>query len=450
MNKKKILIFLMLITSFTLLFGIKTNSNALSNTTNNGIPYQTYTLGTNGLIPTQTAYIPVGTIGNDLNLTKADDFYYYNNSIYIANTANKSIQQISTNGTLIKTYLSTEFKAPMGVFVDEDAIYVADSTAKKVFKLKHETNDLDLNNNAIITLTVEKPVSPLFGNNEFSPTKVAVKANGNMYIAGTGSNNGIIEVNYLGEFLGFIGINNVEKSLRETIYDLFVKGSTASKKPSAPLNVALGEKGSILTINSKDTTETFKRLNITGINTLPATTNYPQVDLADITMSDNNFIYIAGKNGEIYQYDSKGNLLFYFNTKDESQTKVLGLTRSPSGIIVDNNGNLYILDSTYGNIQVYQKTVFVELVQNAVTLYNEGRYIDSKPLWKEILKENSSFSLAHTALGSALSKEGKYDEALEEFEIAKDYSGYSATYWEIRNQAIQKNLPLWCCLLYTS
>lgn len=447
MKKKKILIFLMIIISSLLLVNTKNSVSALTKNDDNGVPYQTYTLGVNGLIPTQTAYIPVGTIGDNLNLAKASDLYFYNNNIYIANTADKSIQQTTINGELIKAYTSSEFKSPKGVFVTDEAIYVADDTAKKVFKIKHETNDTDLTNNAIIDLVVEKPVSPLFGSNEFSPTKIAVKSNGNMYIAGLGSNNGIIETNYLGEFLGFIGINNVEKSLRETIYDLFVKGSTASKKPSAPTNVALGEKGSILTTNSKDVRETFKRLNITGINTLPDTTHYPSIDAADITMSTNNFIYLVGQAGEVYQYDSKGNLLFYFNTKDESQTKILGLTVRPSGIIVDNSGNLYILDSQNGNIQVYQKTVFVELVQQAVTLYNEGRYIESKSLWKEILKENSSFALAHTALGSALSKEGNYEEALKEFKIAEDYNGYSSTYWEIRNQAIQKNLPLWCGLI---
>lgn len=447
MTKKRILAFLMFFISILLLTNIRTNVFALTKNDDNGVPYQTYTLGVNGLIPTQTAYIPVGTIGNDLNLAKASDLYFYNNNIYIANTASKSIQEITISGELIKTYTSSEFKSPKGVFVTEDGIYVADESAKKVFKIKHATNDLDVENNAIIDLVVEKPSSPLFGNNEFSPTKIAVKSNGNMYIAGLGSNNGIIEINYLGEFLGFIGINNVEKSLRETIYDLFVKGSTASKKPSAPTNVALGEKGAILTTNSKEVHETFKRLNITGINTLPTSTHYPAIDSADITMSSNNFIYIVGQAGEVYQYDSKGNLLFYFNTKDEAQTKILGLTVRPSGIIVDNSGNLYILDSQNGNIQVYQKTVFVELVQKAVTLYNEGRYIESKSLWKEILKENSSFALAHTALGSALSKEGKYDEALKEFKIAEDYNGYSSTYWEIRNQAIQKNLPKWCGLL---
>lgn len=447
MNRKKILIFLMILISFPLLLGIRTQVSALSNDNESGIPYKTYTLGVNGLIPTQTAYIPVGVLGSDLELTKASDIYLYDNHLYIANTANKSIQKIKTNGELIKTYTSTEFKSPKGIFVDENALYIADETAKKVFKIKHETIDSDPGNNAIIDLIVEKPTSPLFGNNEFSPSKIAVKSNGNMYIAGLGSNNGVIEVNYLGEFLGFIGINNVEKSLRETIYDLFVKGATASKKPSAPTNVALGEKGSILTTNPKEVHETFKRLNITGINTLPASTFYPTIDPADIIMSNNNFIYLVGQAGEVYQFDSKGNLLFYFSTRDESQTKVLGLTTGPTGIEVDNNGNLYILDGKSGNIQVYQKTVFVELVQQAVTLYNEGRYVESKPLWKEILKENSSFALAHTALGSALSKEGKYDEALEEFKIAEDFGGYSSTYWEIRNQAIQKNLPLWVGLL---
>ncbi len=447
MRKKKILIFLMAFLSFSLLLSVRTKSFALSNDDDNGIPYKTYTLGVNGLIPTQTAYIPVGTLGDNLALSKASDLYFYNNSIYIANTSSNNILQITTSGEVLKTYTSTEFKAPKGVFVTDDAIYVADESAKKVFKIKHETNDADIANNSIIELVVEKPTSPLFGNNEFSPSKIAVKSNGNMYIAGLGSNNGIIEINYLGEFLGFIGINNVTKTLRETIYDLFVKGSTAAKKPSAPTNVALGEKGSILTTNPKNVHETFKRLNITGINTLPGSTFYPAIDPADITMSDNNFIYLVGQMGEVYEFDSKGNLLFYFDTRDESQTKILGLTNRPSGIVVDNNGNLYILDSQNGNIQVYQKTVFVELVQAAVTLYNEGRYIESKSLWKEILKENSSFALAHTALGSALSKEGDYDAALKEFKIAEDYGGYSSTYWEIRNQAIQKNLPLWCGLI---
>jgi len=50
--------------------------------------------------------------------------------------------------------------------------------------------------------------------------------------------------------------------------------------------------------------------------------------------------------------------------------------------------------------------------------------------------------LAHSALGAALAKEGDFDGALSEYYDAKDYLGYSNAYWEIRNVAIQENLPV--------
>lgn len=408
---------------------------------NNGIPYTTYTKSVNGLSPTQTAYIPVGIIGANFDLKNAADIYFYNENIYVADTGNKRIIQSDIKGNIIREYKSDKFVTPTGVFVTDESIYIADKDAKTVFKISH---DLDVNNQSIIELEVVKPSkSPIFGNHDFVPTKVAVKSNRNIYVIGEGSTNGIIEFNYEGEFLGYLGINSVELSFRAILYNFFVKdASTASSKPSAPTNVALGLKGAILSTNV-NVNETFKRLNITGINTLQASTTYPTTTLADIIMNDEGYIYMVAETGEVYEYDSKGNLLFQFNTYDSAKTQVLGLTSKPTGICIDNSGNIYILDSGYRNIQIYQKTVFVDLVHEAVSLYNEGRYVDSKPLWEEILRQNTSFSLAHTALGSALTKEGKYEEALEEFKIAKDYAGYSAAYWEIRNVAIQSNLPLW-------
>ena len=437
-NKISILVFICLFCILGLSFGKVAPVEAA---TNNGIPYTTYTKGVDGLSPTQTAYIPVGVIGGNFELNKASDIYFYNGNVYIADTGNKRIVLSDIKGNIIKEYKHEEFDSPTGVFVTEESVYVADKGAKTVFKLAHE---LDLENKAIIELRVVKPSkSPIFGNHDFVPTKVAVKSNRNIYVIGEGSTNGIIEFNYEGEFLGYLGINSVELSFRAILYEFFVKdASTASSKPSAPTNVALGLKGAILSTNV-NVAETFKRLNITGINTLQANTTYPTTVLADIIMNDEGYIYMVAETGEVYEYDSKGNLLFQFNTKDSSKTQVLGLTTKPVGICIDNTGNIYILDSEKANIQIYQKTVFVDLVHEAVSLYNEGRYIDSKPLWEEILRQNTSFSLAHTALGSALTKEGKYNEALEEFRIAKDYAGYSAAYWEIRNAAIQSNLPLW-------
>jgi hypothetical protein len=220
----------------------------------------------------------------------------------------------------------------------------------------------------------------------------------------------------------------------------------ASSLPASPTNVALGLKGSILTTNV-NVRETFKRLNISGINTLSQNTSYPTSQLSDIWMNHENYIYLVSENGDVFEYDENGNLLFFFNTKDTSQTKSLGLTNTPKGIATDELGNLYILDRGYNAIHVYQRTVFVDLVHQAVTLYNDGRYMESKPLWEEIIRQNSSFALAHSALGSALLKQGDFESALSEFFDARDYQGYSDAFWEIRNVQLQQNLSTWMLAL---
>ncbi|HBG33338.1 MAG: hypothetical protein A2084_03975 [Tenericutes bacterium GWC2_39_45] len=430
---KKLMMIVILLMSLMIFTNLNTEASSLSNY---GIPYQTYTLNSsNRFIPTQTAYIPVGNFGGSLGLSSPEDVYYYENELYIADTGNKRIVISSLDGDLINTIDLAEFKQPTGLFVKENFVYVADKLEKKVFKI-----DLDTE---LIVQTIEKPTSPIYGQkNDFVPIKVAVDSSDSIYIVGEGSTSGIIQVNYAGEFVGYLGINSVTLSLRKILYNFFVKDSDlASSLPASPTNIALGAKGSILSTNV-NVRETFKRLNISGLNTLLPTTNYPVATLSDIWMNSENYIYTIAESGDVYEYDSNGNLLFYFNTRDYSMTQSLGLTSSPKGVITDDLGNLYILDKGYNSIHVYQRTVFVDLVHNAVTLYNDGKYIESKPIWEEIIRQNSSFALAHSALGAALAKEGDFDGALSEYYDAKDYLGYSNAYWEIRNVAIQENLPV--------
>ncbi len=431
---KKIYIFFLSILVFsTLAFSSDVKASSFASS---GVPYQTYTLGEYGrVIPTQTAYLPVGVYGSELSLNNPQDIYYSNEKFYIADTGNKRILVLNLSGEIIKETKLDEFKTPTGVFV-KDYIYVADKEANAVFKIDYNTDE--------IVQTITKPTSPIFGqNNNFLPTKVVVGSNDSIYIVGEGSTSGIIQVNYAGEFIGYLGINTVEVSFRKWLYNLFVKEKDlAASQPPSPTNIALGEKGSILTTNV-NVKETFKRLNISGINTLYDSTIYPTTQLADIWMNDENYIYMVSSSGEVYEYDANGNFLFLFQTKDVSHKQTLGLTANPSGIVSDSSGNLYILDKNNNNIQIYQRTVFVNLVHEAVTLYNNGHYLESKPIWEEILRQNTSFALAHSALGSALTKEGKHQEALSEFFAAKDYNGYSNAFWEIRNTAIQENLSLW-------
>ena len=438
---KKLTIFTILLSFIFIFTQANLSVNASGQLANYGIPYQTYTLSSsNSFIPTQTAYIPVGVLGEDLGLNAPEDIFYLDDLFYIADTGNKRVIVINLAGDLIDSYALVEFQSPTGIFVKSGYLYVADKTAKAVYQIEMSSKT--------ITQTITKPTSPIYGQqNDFVPTKVAVDSSDSIYIIGEGSTSGVIQVNYAGEFVGYLGINTVPLSLRKIIYNFFVADSNlASSTPPSPTNLALGAKGSILTTNA-NVTETFKRLNISGINTLFDTTVYPSVGLSDIWMNNENYIYLVADSGEVYEYDSNGNMLFYFNTNDTTLTQSLGLTSQARGIGTDSIGNLYILDKGYNSIQVYQRTVFVDLVHEAVTMYNDGKYVESKPIWEEIIRQNSSFALAHSALGSALAKEGEFSAALSEFYDAKDYKGYSDTFWEIRNVAIQDNLGMWAISL---
>lgn len=433
---KKYLIITILILSLCLTIG---DTPVRSSQSTTGIPYTTYTLGEyNRLVQTQTAYIPVGTLSVGLN--NPQDIYQKDNHLYIADTGNKRILKLDVSGQILDTYTSSEFVTPTGVFVTENDLYVADKDARTVFIL-------DLTTHAIKT-RITKPTSPIFGaTNAFLPTKVVVGSNDAIYVVGEGSTSGIIQLNYAGEFVGYLGINSVSISFRKFLYNLFVKDSNlASSLPPSPTNVALGQKGSILTTNI-NFSQSFKRLNISGVNTLLSDTAYPTTALSDIWMNHENYIYMVSTTGDIYEYDANGRLLFQFNTKDSSMKQGLGLTNTPAGITTDLSGNLYVLDRIYNNVQIYQKTVFVDLVHEAVTLYNDGKYLESKPIWEEILRQNTGFALAHSALGEALAKEGNFDAALDAFFEAKDLGGYSNAYWEIRNVAIQNYLVTWVALI---
>lgn len=428
---KRVLSIVLLLAILTLFTHVHISAD--SELSDYGIPYQTYTLNAEGRrIPTQTAYVPVGVFGRDLGLNGPEDFDIEDDLFYIADTGSKRLLITDSSGAFVDEIRIPEFVQPMGVFVKDETIYVADKGAKAVFLL-------DLAGN--LKETFVRPTSPIFGaNNDFVPLKVAVDSSDSIYVIGEGSTAGVIQLNYAGEFIGYIGINAVPLSLRRILYDFFVGDSDlAQSLPSSPTNIAIGHKGSLLTTN-QNAHETFKRLNISGINTLRGDTRYPERPPTDVYMSDDLYVYLVGEDGTVYEYETNGRLLFQFNTRDTGLTQTLGLTLQPRSILTDSFGNLYVLDKGYNQVMVYQKTVFVDLVHQAVTMYNDGRYLESKPLFEEILRQNSSFALAHSAMGESLSKEERYEEALESFYDARDYEGYSDTFWEIRNAYIQDHL----------
>ena len=91
-------------------------------------------------------------MGKEYGLNAPQDIFYFNKEFYIADTNNKRVLIIGEDAKEVKF---DEFITPMGVFANEEYLFVADKGAKTVFQIKKATNE--------IILRITKPTSPIYG-----------------------------------------------------------------------------------------------------------------------------------------------------------------------------------------------------------------------------------------------------------------------------------------------
>lgn len=403
-------------------------------------PYTTYTVdGYGQYIETQTAYLPARSIRliDDLSFSGASDLIITDdNTMFIADTGNKRIIVSDLEGNLIRTIGEGILSSPTGIFVTEDkTLYVADEVNERVYVF-NETGEL--------LIEYGKPDHPLFGDTAtFKPQKVAVDKRGSIYVISKGNSNGIIQLSQAnnGEFLGYFGVNDARIDLmgmfRDLIFTEEQKAQLKSTEPVTTNNLTIDSKGLIYTITQGEGPKTLKKLNMAGTDMLGGTPydDYP----GDVIVGPIGNIFVTSTNGYIYEYTSEGELLFVFGGRDNGDQRV-GLFKTVSSISMDNNQWLYVLDQEKNEIQIFEPTEFANLVHKALVLYEEGHYLESKEPWLEVIEMNSLFDFAKVGLGEALFKEEAYDEAQIAFKQGLDLTGYSDSYWEIRNVWLKTNL----------
>jgi len=402
------------------------------------MPYQTYSFGLKGdLVITATAY--EGTyILNDGFKTPQDIYIDSEDNVYIADTGNKRIYKFNPDTEITQEIGVGILESPTGIFVDKEFdIYVADTKLNQV---------LWFNKTGALIKTYDRPDEPLFGEDTFyRPRKVLVDARKNVYVITEGGSNGIIQMDVNGDFLGYYGVNQVQLSL-----SLYFRRSLMSEEerskisliPKPTSNFAIDNKGLLYTIINNEYEMPLKKLNIEGNNVL---TGYSLHDpyFTDIFVDDNGMIYTISNNDEakaiISVHDSYGNLIFVFGDKTPGSLKI-GKFDDPQGIATDKNGDIWVLDSTAGNVQVFTKTEFANMVLSAIIAYEKGDYEKAQTLFLEVVRHNAMFGLAHSNLGKLYQKDNQYDLALESYKIANNKMGYSEVYWELRDQWIANNL----------
>lgn len=406
-----------------------------------GMPYKTFTLGVNKeLVETQTAYEPVRsmirfgeeTLKNPQDLRMGPD-----GNLYIADTGNKRILVVSPQGELIREIKDKKnFKTPSGVNVDASGnIYVADESARAVLVYSPD---------GTLIRSWEKPIHPLFGDTApYKPRKVVIDKRGNLYICSKGNTNGIVQISPAGEgeFLGYYGANQSSvtllTALKKAVFTDEQLSSMAGIVPISVENLCIDEKGMVYAVSQTNDERSLRRLNVAGRNTL--TPDYWTELTTAVAVTEQGSVFTANANGRIVEYTAEGDMLFVFGTFDSGDQRI-GTFKSISGMVVDSEYRLYLLDSVLGSIQVLEPTEFTTLVHQAFTLFQDGRYAESKVPWTEVQRMNSLFTYANTGMGEALYREGEYAEALQNFRNSGNRTGYSDAYWELRSNWLHTNV----------
>ena len=402
-------------------------------------PYRTFSLGTDDdLVETQTAYEPVRTMtrfGEETLNNPGDMRMGPDGNLYIADTGNKRIVVVTTAGELVKTIGDRKtLNNPTGVFVDDQMnVYVADEREETVFVFNPEGE---------VIRKYEKPTHQLYGNGRFRPNKVVLDKRGNLYVIATGNTNGIVQISPVGdgEFLGYYGANTSTVSLLTRIRRVLF-GSSSDAVGNivgvSATNLSIDEKGMVYTVTQVGDSTSLRRLNVAGKDTM--TPDFITVMNTAVSVNAAGSIFTANANGRIMEYTSEGAMLFLFGASDQGEQRV-GTFQSVTGLVVSDDYTIYVLDERLGSIQVLRPTEFADLVHEAFTLFQEGKYAESKTPWSQVLRMNSLFTYASTGLGEALYREGDYPEALVAFRNGGYRTGYSDAFWEQRSNWLHSSL----------
>lgn len=400
-----------------------------------------YTINADGdKSPIPICYVTTGVIddlGDHGSLKEPEDLFYDGKGhLYIADTGNDRILKCSLDGKVLFEYSGTDedpLNGPKGVFVSSNEdIYIADTGNNRILHIDKEGKFIK---------QYVKPDSELLGETlTFDSTKVAVGQTGFLYVL---KGKQFIAIDEENVFKGFVGSNTVEFSLKNMLVRMFATKAQKQKlikvEPDPYANfymtkegflyaVALGSKNQIRCINSVGN-NIYPEGNYCE-NTVTANGTVLTPAIADITVNDFGIVTVVEQNSRrIYQYDQEGNLLAVFGGEGSK----LGKFNVPSSIVEDENGKLYILDRAQNNIQIMERTAFIQNVHAALQFYYDGDYNTAKDYWQKVLEIDQNYSFANSGLAKTLYKNEEYELAMEMYKKSDNIKGYSEAFDEYRH-----------------
>ncbi len=299
----------------------------------------------------------------------------------------------------------------------------------------------------------------------YNPIKVSVDSRGYTYVLSQGSFYGALLYSPDNTFLGFFGANKVASSVGETLMsfvtELFMTNekhaASDSKVPYQFVDLCIDNEDFVYTVTGmtdasslevgKDQVKRFSPGGATvlgddGFNYADATVSkvlnvVKAQDLLGIAVDENNFVYVVDSTyGRVFVYDSENQMLCAFGG-GIGRGNTLGAFSLPSAIEL-NGEDVLVADSELNRITVFSITEYGRLVKQASVKVNAGKYGDCKEDWLKVLSLDSNSQLAYRSLAKIYNAEENYDKALEYAKIGYDKPTYSLAFKNTRREFLSK------------
>ena len=291
-----------------------------------------------------------------------------NSLLYVSDTYNNAIRTITTGGTAATLNVSAvgyvngalnqaSFYGPRGISFDATGnAYVA-----------------DLGNNVIRKIFTGGIVSTLAGNTiagyvngdaakaEFlNPTATAVDGSGNVYVADR-TNNLIRKITSAGVVSRFAGYE-APTGYSQVSVPGYIDGDAASAYFNYPVALATDAAGNIYVADNKN--KAIRKITPTGtVSTYAGGLNYPKIigSPTGITLDAQGNMFIVDSNGRILEITNQKVLYVIAGANATGFQNGVGAAArfaNPQSIAVDSQGNLYVAD--YNNNVIRKITVKVQ------------------------------------------------------------------------------------------
>jgi len=419
---------------------------------------------------TYAAYFNAQTLRTQL--TSPEDFVIYDDMIYMIDSVENKLITISTSFELEGEYTSfvlsdayiaqlteegvTDFSdltinGALGLDVKDSGIYISDTGNNRIVKLNHQFEVINV---------FSGMDDPTFDELAFEPKNITVDNTERMYVVAKNVYEGIIEVNNDGSFNRFTGVNPVSLTPLEIFRrSLMTEAQLAQLQlylPTEYTSVQINEQSFIYATSKpsdNNAENTIQLINPKGVDVIKKNGYHPPMGdihyidgmnnyvvsgpslLVDIAATkDGIYTVLDQKRSRLFTYDSEGNLL-YINGDEGSQSD-----KFTEGVAIGYLGDdLLVLDRKSRTVIVYRLTEFGRAVNQAIGYHINGQFDEAAEIWQDVLKLNTNYEIAYNGIGKYLLREGRFEEAMDYFNLGHDQYYYSKAFKEYRNAIIKEN-----------